>query len=132
MIENDSNKGNKEGERIEIPEEDIEILGKDGIYRKYSVYKKYQNKNNNKLIYWIPFILSVIYTLSPIDLIPDRIPIGKLDDILLLVITFIYGIKKANFSYNPIINIIIRNIILSITITGFVMMIIIYFLAVLL
>ena len=127
-----TNDKNKKEDYIEIPEEDIEILGKDGIYRKYEVYKKHQNKNNIKLRYWIPFVLAIIYTFSPIDLIPDRIPLGKLDDILLLIITLIYGIKKANFSYNPIINIIIRNIILSITITGFVMMIIIYILAVLL
>lgn len=125
-----NDKKNKE-DYIEINENDIEILGDDGIYRKYEVYKKYQNRNKTKLRYWIPFILAAIYTFSPIDLIPDRIPIGKLDDILLLVITLLYGVKKANFSYNPIINIIIRNIILSITITGFVMMVIIYFLAVL-
>ncbi|KLI21272.1 DUF1232 domain-containing protein [Brachyspira hyodysenteriae] len=126
-----NDKNNKE-DYVEINEDDVEILGEDGIYRKYEVYKRYQNKNKMKLRYWMPFITAVIYTLSPIDLIPDRIPIGKLDDILLLVISFMYGIKKANFSYNPIINVIIRNIILSITITGFVMMIIIYILAVLL
>ncbi|MEI0550377.1 YkvA family protein [Brachyspira intermedia] len=126
-----NDKKNKE-DYVEINEDDIEILGEDGIYRKYEVYKRYQNKNKMKLRYWLPFITAVIYTLSPIDLIPDRIPIGKLDDILLLVISFMYGIKRANFSYNPIINVIIRNIILSITITGFVMMIIIYILAVLL
>ncbi|WP_297275987.1 YkvA family protein [uncultured Brachyspira sp.] len=114
----------------EIEEDDVEILGEDGIYRKYKVYKDYQRKKEKKFIYWIPFILALIYTLSPIDLIPDRILIGKLDDILLLGITFYYALKRANFSYNPIINIIIRNIILSISITGFVMMIIIYFLAV--
>ena len=114
----------------EIEEDDVEILGEDGVYRKYKVYKDYQRKKEKKFIYWIPFILALIYTLSPIDLIPDRIPIGKLDDILLLGITFYYALKKANFSYNPIINVIIRNIILSISITGFVMMIIIYFLAV--
>ncbi len=114
----------------EIEEDDVEILGEDGVYRKYKVYKDYQRKKEKKFIYWIPFILALIYTLSPIDLIPDRIPIGKLDDILLLGITFYYALKRANFSYNPIINIIIRNIILSISITGFVMMIIIYCLAV--
>ncbi|MEI0606638.1 YkvA family protein [Brachyspira pulli] len=123
-----NDKKNKE-DYVEINENDIEILGEDGIYRKYEVYKRYQNKNKMKLRYWLPFITAVIYTLSPIDLIPDRIPIGRLDDILLLALTFYYGIKKANFSYNPIINVIIRNIILSITITGFVMMIIIYILA---
>ncbi|WP_028328684.1 DUF1232 domain-containing protein [Brachyspira alvinipulli] len=120
---------NKE-DYTEIEEDDVEILGEDGVYRKYKVYKDYQRKKEKKFIYWVPFILAVIYTLSPIDLIPDRIPIGKLDDILLLGITFYYALKRANFSYNPIINVIIRNIILSISITGFVMMIIIYFLAV--
>ena len=121
-------KDNKKKDYVEIQDEDVEILGKDGIYRKYSTYKK--NNRKNKLIYWIPFLLAVIYTLSPIDLVPDRIPIGKLDDIILLAITFYYGLKKADFSDNPIINVIIRNIILSTTITVFVMMIIIYRLAV--
>ena len=121
-------KDNKNKDYVEIPDEDVEILGKDGIYRKYSTYKK--NNRKNKLIYWIPFLLAVIYTLSPIDLVPDRIPIGKLDDIILLAITLYYGLKKADFSDNPIINVIIRNIILSTTITVFVMMIIIYCLAV--
>lgn len=121
-------KDNKNKDYVEIPDEDVEILGKDGIYRKYSTYKK--NNRKNKLIYWIPFLLAVIYTISPIDLVPDRIPIGKLDDIILLAITLYYGLKKADFSDNPIINVIIRNIILSTTITVFVMMIIIYCLAV--
>lgn len=119
---------NKNKDYIEIPDEDLEILGKDGIYRKYRTYKK--NNRKSKLIYWIPFLLAVIYTLSPIDLVPDRIPIGKLDDIIMLSITLYYGLKKADFSDNPIINVIIRNIILSTTITVFVMMIIIYCLAV--
>ena len=121
-------KDNKNKDYVEIPDEDVEILGKDGIYRKYSTYKK--NNRKSKLKYWIPFLLAVIYTISPIDLVPDRIPIGKLDDIILLAITLYYGLKKADFSDNPIINVIIRNIILSTTITVFVMMIIIYCLAV--
>ncbi|PCG20706.1 YkvA family protein [Brachyspira sp. G79] len=121
-------KDNKNKDYVEIPDEDVEILGKDGIYRKYSTYKK--NNRKSKLIYWLPFLLAVIYTLSPIDLIPDRIPIGKLDDIILLAITLYYGLKKADFTENPIINVIIRNIILSTTITVFVMMIIIYCLSV--
>lgn len=120
----------KNEDYIEIDEDDVEILGQDGIYRKYKVYKDYHRKKEKKLRYWIPFVLALIYTLSPIDLVPDRIPIGKLDDILLLSITLYYALKRANFSYNPIINVIIRNIILSISITGFIMMIIIYILAV--
>ena len=90
-----NDKKNKE-DYVEINEDDIEILGEDGIYRKYEVYKRYQNKNKMKLRYWLPFITAVIYTLSPIDLIPDRIPIGKLDDILLLVISFMYG-NQCNY-----------------------------------
>lgn len=87
-----------ENDYKEIPDEDIEILGKDGIYRKYSEYK--EKTENKKIVYWIPFILALIYVLSTIDAVPDRIPIGKLDDIFLLSITFFYGIKKCNFVQN--------------------------------
>ena len=113
----------------EIPEEDIEILGEDGIYRKYSEYK--QKREKKKIVYWLPFILALIYIISPIDAVPDRIPIGKLDDIFLLSITLFYAIKKSNFVQNPFINMIIKNIILSTTITLFVLMILIYAVAIL-
>ncbi len=113
----------------EINEEYIEILGQDGIYRKYSEYK--QKKEKKKILYWIPFILALIYILSPIDVVPDRIHIGKLDDIFLLSITLLYAIKKANFVENSIINMIIKNIILSTSITLFVLMIFIYIIAIL-
>lgn len=112
----------------EIPEEDIEILGEDGIYRKYSEYK--QKREKKKIVYWLPFILALIYIISPIDAVPDRIPIGKLDDIFLLSITLFYAIKKSNFVQNPFINMIIKNIILSTTITLFILMIIIYIIAI--
>ena len=112
----------------EIPEEEIEILGKDGVYRKYSEYK--QKTENKKIAYWIPFILALIYILSPIDAIPDRIPIGKLDDIFLLSITLFYAIKKSNFVQNQFLNMVIKNIILSTTITLFALMIIIYIIAI--
>ena len=36
-----NDKKNKE-DYVEINENDIEILGEDGIYRKYEVYKRYQ------------------------------------------------------------------------------------------
>ena len=117
-----------ENDYKEIPEEDIEILGKDGIYRKYSEYK--QIKEKKKIVYWLPFILALIYVLSPIDIVPDRIPIGKLDDIFLISITSLYAIKKSNFVQNSFINMIIKNIILSTTITLFVLMIIIYIIAI--
>ena len=116
-----------ENDYKEIPEEDIEILGKDGIYRKYSEYKQKKEKKN--IAYWIPFILALIYVLSPIDAVPDRIPIGRLDDIFLLSITFFYAIKKSNFVQNQFLNMIIKNIILSTTITLFILMLIIYIIA---
>ena len=31
----------------EIEEDDVEILGEDGVYRKYKVYKDYQRKKEN-------------------------------------------------------------------------------------
>ena len=113
----------------EIKEEDIEILGEDGIYRKYSEYKS--KRERKKIVYWIPFILALIYMLSPIDIMPDRIPIGKLDDIFLLFITLFYATKKANFVQNSTINMIIKNIILSTTISLFILMILIYTIAIL-
>ncbi|MEI0685360.1 DUF1232 domain-containing protein [Brachyspira pilosicoli] len=118
-----------ENDYKEIPDEDIEILCKDGIYRKYSEYKEKTEKK--KIVYWIPFILALIYVLSPIDIVPDRIPIGRLDDIFLLSITFFYGIKKSSFVQNQFLNMIIKNMILSTTITLFVLMIIIYIVAIL-
>lgn len=118
-----------ENDYKEIPDENIEILGKDGIYRKYSEYKEKTEKK--KIVYWIPFILALIYVLSPIDVVPDRIPIGRLDDIFLLSITFFYGIKKSSFVQNQFLNMIIKNMILSTTITLFVLMILIYALAIL-
>lgn len=118
-----------ENDYKEIPDEDIEILGKDGIYRKYSEYKEKREKK--KIVYWLPFVLALIYIISPIDAVPDRIPIGKLDDIFLLSITLFYAIKKSNFVQNQFLNMIIKNIVLSTTITLFVLMIIIYMVAIL-
>lgn len=76
-----------ENDYKEIPDEDIEILGKDGIYRKYSEYK--QKEEKKKIVYWIPFILALIYVLSPIDIVPDRIPIG--------IICIYFHTNKYNF-----------------------------------
>lgn len=118
-----------ENDYKEIPDEDIEILGKDGIYRKYSEYK--QKREKKKIVYWLPFVLALIYIISPIDAVPDRIPIGRLDDIFLLSITLFYAIKKSNFVQNQFLNMIIKNMILSTTITLFVLMILIYAVAIL-
>lgn len=44
---------------------------------------------------WILIVAAIIYTISPIDLIPDVIPIvGWLDDLAVLVATGYHIIKK--------------------------------------
>ena len=44
---------------------------------------------------WILIVAAIIYTASPIDFIPDVIPIiGWLDDLAVLVATGYYIIKK--------------------------------------
>ncbi|MEI0531318.1 DUF1232 domain-containing protein [Brachyspira pilosicoli] len=45
---------------------------------------------------WIPLILAVIYTVSPVDLVPDTLPIaGWLEDILFLIVGGLNGIENG-------------------------------------
>lgn len=63
------------------------------------------NKNNNNsfnsIVNWIPFILALIYTVSPIDLIPDVIPVaGWGEDILFLIVSALHGVQNTFFEKN--------------------------------
>lgn len=45
---------------------------------------------------WIPLILALIYTVSPIDLVPDFIPIvGWFEDALLVIVGGLNGIQNG-------------------------------------
>ena len=50
---------------------------------------------------WIPLILALIYTVSPIDLIPDFIPIvGWFEDALLVIVGGLNGIQNGVLEAN--------------------------------
>ena len=50
---------------------------------------------------WIPLILALIYTVSPIDLVPDFIPIvGWLEDALLVIVGGLNGIQNGVLEAN--------------------------------
>ena len=45
---------------------------------------------------WIPLILAIIYTVSPVDLVPDALPIvGWLEDALFLIVGGLNGIQNG-------------------------------------
>ena len=50
----------------------------------------------SKIKPWIPFILAVIYTVSPADLVPDTLPIaGWMEDGLFLIAGLLNGIQNG-------------------------------------
>ena len=50
---------------------------------------------------WIPLILALIYTVSPIDLVPDFIPIvGWFEDALLVIVGVLNGIQNGVLEAN--------------------------------
>ena len=50
---------------------------------------------------WIPLILALIYTVSPIDLVPDFIPIvGWFEDALLVIVGGLNGIQNGVLEAN--------------------------------
>ena len=55
-----------------------------------------QNKSLNSILSWIPFILALIYTVSPVDFIPDVIPIaGWGEDAMFLILSALHGIQNT-------------------------------------
>jgi uncharacterized membrane protein YkvA (DUF1232 family) len=54
------------------------------------------NENSIKPISWVLLILAIVYTVSPVDIIPDVIPIaGWLDDFTLLATTGLNVIQQG-------------------------------------
>ena len=58
---------------------------------------EYTNKSTKYGIKaWIPLILAVIYTVSPVDLVPDALPVlGWLEDALFLIVGGLNGIQNG-------------------------------------
>ena len=62
-----------------------------------SEYKEYDNKPVSQGIKpWIPLILALLYTISPVDLVPDFIPIvGWFEDALFVIVGGLNGIQNG-------------------------------------
>ncbi|CRF32671.1 Conserved hypothetical membrane protein [Brachyspira suanatina] len=55
-----------------------------------------KNKSLNSILSWIPFVLALIYTVSPVDFIPDVIPIaGWGEDAMFLIVSALHGIQNT-------------------------------------
>ncbi|MEI0446800.1 DUF1232 domain-containing protein [Brachyspira intermedia] len=76
-----------------------------------SDYNNYDDNSNKPaqsgILPWIPLILALIYTVSPVDLVPDVLPVlGWFEDALLLVVgglnSIQNGVLEANSSLRGI------------------------------
>ena len=68
-------------------------------------YNNYDDNSNKPaqsgITPWIPLILALIYTVSPVDLVPDVIPIvGWFEDALLLIVGGLNGIQNGVLEAN--------------------------------
>ena len=71
--------------------DDEVIKSKDGVFDKY-----------HHIIAWIPFVASVFYCTSPLDIVSDILPLsGRIDEGFLLVATILHGIQNGVFYFNP-------------------------------
>lgn len=97
MSNNENNYNNRE-EKVFEPE----IVNND---------EPYKNKSLNSILSWIPFILALIYTISPVDFIPDVIPVaGWGEDAMFLIVSALHGIQNTVLDKNTSIYKIIKYI----------------------
>lgn len=88
MSDNENNYNEKEEEKVFEPE----IVNNDDTDK---------NKSLNSILSWIPFILALIYTISPVDFIPDVIPVaGWGEDALFLIASALHGIQNTVLDKN--------------------------------
>ena len=81
---------------------------------------------------WIPLILALIYTVSPIDLVPDFIPIvGWLEDALLVIVGGLNGIQNGVLEANSSLRTLIKFVKWGILIIGGIAILIVVLLVVL-
>ena len=101
-----------------------------------SEYNEY-NTNSKKpaqsgIIPWIPLILAVIYTVSPVDLVPDVLPIiGWFEDALFVLVGLLNGVQNGVVDANSSISKIIKYIKWGLFIIGGIGILIVVLLAVL-
>ena len=81
---------------------------------------------------WIPLILALIYTVSPIDLIPDFIPIvGWFEDALLVIVGGLIGIQNGVLEANSSLRTLIKYLKWGLLIIGGIAILIVVLLVVL-
>ena len=81
---------------------------------------------------WIPLILALIYTVSPIDLVPDFIPIvGWLEDALLVIVGGLNGIQNGVLEANSSLRTLIKYLKWGLLIIGGIAILIVVLLVVL-
>lgn len=81
---------------------------------------------------WIPLILALIYTVSPIDLVSDFIPIvGWLEDALLVIVGGLNGIQNGVLEANSSLRTLIKYLKWGLLIIGGIAILIVVLLVVL-
>lgn len=70
--------------------------------REYNNYDDNSNKPaQSGITPWIPLILAIIYTVSPVDLVPDVLPVvGWFEDALLLIVGGLNGVQNGLLDAN--------------------------------
>ena len=101
-----------------------------------SDYNEYNNNANKPaqsgIVPWIPLILALIYTVSPVDLVPDVLPVlGCFEDALFLLVGGLNGVQNGVVDANSSIRKIIKYIKWGLFIIGGIGILIIVLLAVL-
>ncbi|MEI0526613.1 DUF1232 domain-containing protein [Brachyspira murdochii] len=101
-----------------------------------SDYNNYDDNSNKPaqsgIVPWIPLILATIYTVSPVDLVPDVIPIiGWFEDALLLIVGGLNGIQNGVLEANSSLRWIVKFLKWGLLIVGGIGVIIVVLLAVL-
>lgn len=60
-----------------------------------------KNKSLNSILSWVPFILALIYTISPVDFVPDVIPVaGWGEYVMFLIVSALHGIQNTVLDKN--------------------------------
>ena len=81
---------------------------------------------------WIPLILALLYTVSPIDLVPDFIPIvGWFEDALLVIVGGLNGIQNGVLEANSSLRTLIKYLKWGLLIIGGIAILIVVLLVVL-
>ena len=104
-----------------------------------SEYNNYDDNSNQTskpaqsgILPWIPLILAAVYAVSPVDLVPDALPIaGWLEDALFLIVGCLNGIQNGVLDDNSSLRKIIKFLKWGLLIIGIIGILIIVLLAVL-